>query len=327
MRHAVLKGVEYALPDSVLSNEDLAKDFPEWSIEKIEAKTGISQRHIARADEYASDFACLAAQKLFASYKVTAEAIDFILYCTQSPDYALPTTACMLQERLACSNAVGALDYNLGCSGYVYGLAMAKGLIETHQANNVLLLTADTYSKYIEPNDKTVRTIFGDGASASWIGNDASQVSIFPAAFGTDGRGAKNLIAHGSGLKKAEEGLHGLKMNGPEIFTFTLDVVPDIIQKSLGRAGIQEEQIDLYVFHQANQYMLEFLRKKMNIPTSKFVFKLREFGNTVSSTIPIALTEILKNNEAKGCKYVMLVGFGVGYSWGAVVIDLEAMSS
>ena len=327
MKYAVLRGSEYALPESVLSNKDLAEAFPEWTVDKIEAKTGIKQRHITKADEYASDLAISAAEKLFKKHVVSASNIDFILYCTQSPDYALPTTACMLQERLGCSNAIGALDFNLGCSGYVYGLSLAKGLIETEQATNVLLLTADTYSKYINSDDKTVRTIFGDGASATWISNTSESEAIFSAAVGTDGRGAEHLVAHGSGLKKTDsEDLKGLKMNGPEIFKFTLDVVPEIIEKALEKAGIQEKEVDLYVFHQANQYMLDFLRKKIGIPTAKFVLELGNFGNTVSSTIPIALSEVLKKKEQKRYKYAMLVGFGVGYSWGAVVVDLEVMS-
>ncbi len=323
MGYAVLKGTAYALPESVLSNEALAEAFPEWTVAKIEAKTGIKQRYIAGDDEYASDFAVLAAEKLFKTYAITASDIDFILYCTQSPDYALPTTACVLQDRLGCSNAVGALDFNLGCSGYVYGLSLAKGLVETEQAKNVLLLTADTYSKYIIPDDKTVRTIFGDGASATWISNDSEAQAIFPAALGTNGEGAKNLIAHGSALRKSDSEVIGLEMNGPEIFKFTLDVVPGVVKQALERSGLTEDQIDLYVLHQANQYMLDFLRKKMNIPESKFVLELEGFGNTVSSTIPIALTETLKKTQ---CKYAMLVGFGVGYSWGAVVVDLGAIS-
>jgi len=326
MKYAVLRGSEYALPESVLSNQDLAETFPEWTVDKIEAKTGIKQRHITAVDEYASDLAISAAEKLFKNHVDLASNIDFILYCTQSPDYALPTTACMLQERLGCSNAIGALDFNLGCSGYVYGLSLAKGLIETEQATNVLLLTADTYSKYINSEDKTVRTIFGDGASATWISNTSDSKAIFSAALGTDGRGAKHLIAHGSGLRKSGGDTKGLKMNGPEIFKFTLDVVPDVIQKALEKAGMQEKEIDLYVFHQANQYMLDFLRKKVGIPTSKFALELSDVGNTVSSTIPIALSKILKKKEHKQYKYVMLVGFGVGYSWGAVVVDLEVMS-
>ncbi|MDF1678173.1 MAG: ketoacyl-ACP synthase III [Legionellaceae bacterium] len=323
MVNAVLKGVEYALPQAVVSNADLAEMFPEWSVEKIGAKTGIHKRHIAAVDEYASDFAVLAAQNLFTHYNISAEEIDFILYCTQSPDYPLPTTACILQARLGCSKAVGALDFNLGCSGYVYGLALAKGLVETGQAQHVLLLTADTYSKYIQPTDKSVRTIFGDGASASWISRGASETAIFPAALGTNGEGAKHLMAHGSGLRKSDAAEIGLVMNGPEIFNFTLDVVPDIVEQALERSGLAEAQIDLYIFHQANAYMLEFLRKKLDIPASKFVLELGEFGNTVSSTIPIALTELLK--KGRHCKYAMLVGFGVGYSWGAIVVDLEAV--
>src|SRR5690242_19857668 len=162
MIQAAIKAIEYYLPENAVSTEQLAAEFPEWSVEKIEEKTGIRVRHTAGAGECASDLGCAAAQKLFDSGACAAADIDYILLCTQSPDYFLPTTACLMQERLGIPTHAGALDFNLGCSGFVYGLGLAQGLIATGQAGRVLLITAETYSKFIHPRDKSVRSLFGD---------------------------------------------------------------------------------------------------------------------------------------------------------------------
>ena len=166
MKHATLSAIEYHLPQQILSNEQLAEDSSQWTSDQIASKTGIKERRITADDEFASDLAVAAAKKLFDRGVCQPEEIDFLLLCTQSPDYLLPTTACILQDRLGLSNSAGALDFNLGCSGYIYGAGLAKGLIETGQANQVLLLTADTYTKFIQADDMNVRTLFGDAAAA-----------------------------------------------------------------------------------------------------------------------------------------------------------------
>ena len=232
--------------------------------------------------------------------------IDYVLLCTQSPDYFLPTTACLLQKRLALSTRCGALDFNLGCSGFVYGLSLAKGLVETGQARNVLLLTAETYSKFIHPGDKSVRTIFGDAASATLVSAvEVPDEIIGSFVFGTDGSGGKNLIVPVGGMRQrlagdaqvVEDGSGNrrtagdLYMNGPEIFNFTLRVVPQTVSDVLRQAGRSLAEIDLFVFHQANQYMLEHLRKKLGVPQDKFWMGMADYGNTVSATIPIALKD------------------------------------
>jgi 3-oxoacyl-[acyl-carrier-protein] synthase-3 len=329
---ASIAAVEFHIPEAILSNSELAELSSDWSAEKIESKTGIRQRHIARAEECASDLAVAAARKLFASGACRPEEIDFILLCTQSPDYLLPTTACLVQHRLGLSQGVGALDFNLGCSGYVYGLGLAKGLIESGQASNVLLITAETYSKFIRPNDLNVRTLFGDGATATLIRRDAggnrATPSIGPLLFGTDGSGADNLIVRQSGMRlfppddETELTDQGgrLFMNGPQIFTFTLKAVPGLVQSLLARAGRELHDVDLFIFHQANQYMLEHLRRKIGIQESRFFLAMQNYGNTVSSTIPIALKHALMERRLRPDSVVMLVGFGVGYSWGAAFI-------
>ncbi|MBI3823997.1 MAG: ketoacyl-ACP synthase III, partial [Planctomycetes bacterium] len=279
---AAIRAIEYHLPEGSLTNRDLSSAFPDWSMDKIADKTGIDERRIAGLEECASDLAVAAAHKLFASGACSPASIDFVLLCTQSPDYFLPTTACLLQHRLGIPTKVGALDFNLGCSGFVYGLSLAKGLIETKQAANVLLLTAETYSKFVHASDRGVRTIFGDAAAATLIQArpDAAPSGspwLGPFVFGTDGQGADNLIVRAGGLRQrssSNEADHRLFMNGPEIFSFTLRAVPDAVRDLIARAEITLNDVDLFVFHQANRYMLEHLRQKMNIPTEKFVLAM-----------------------------------------------------
>lgn len=336
---AKISAIEYVLPECEVTNEELARDYPEWTVEKIYSKTGIMKRHITARDEFASDLAVRAAEKLFASGKITKDNVDFILYCTQSPDYRLPTTACLIQERLGVQKTCGALDFNLGCSGFVYGLSLAKGLIETGSARNVLLLTAETYSKYINPGDRSVRTIFGDAAAATLISaNETDNELIGPFVFGTDGSGAKNLIVPAGGARQPcnsetavehrdESGCirsdNDLYMNGSEIFVFTLNSVPSAFAELLKKSGNTIEDIDLFVFHQASKFMLDTLRIKCKIPEGKFVVAMKDIGNTVSSTIPIALKDAIGSERIKKGMRVVLIGFGVGYSWAACIIKWE----
>jgi 3-oxoacyl-[acyl-carrier-protein] synthase-3 len=336
---AAVRAIEYHLPEGTITNEELSREFPEWSLDKIAAKTGIVQRHVAGPGECASDLAFAAARKLFASGACRPEEIDFLLLCTQSPDYFLPTTACLLQDRLGLPTTAGALDYNLGCSGFVYGLSLAKGLIETGQAANVLLLTAETYSKFLHRHDRSVRALFGDAAAATLVQARADVPSgglpwIGPFVFGTDGKGCENLIVPAGGMRRPsgcptphpagdkERFPDNLYMNGPEIFTFTLQTVPAAVKALLARAGRTMDDVDRFVFHQANRYMLEHLRNKIRIPEEKFVVALSHCGNTVSSTIPIALAEARRNGQLPPGTLAMLVGFGVGYSWGATLIRM-----
>lgn len=330
---AFIKDMAYYLPEKVLTNEELVSDFPEWTVEKIASKVGIAERHVAQKTETAADLAVKAASILFEERKIDKSTIDFVLFCTQSPDYFLPTSACLIQHRLGIATTAGALDFNLGCSGYVYGLSLAKGLIAGCIARNVLLLTGETYSKHLHPRDKGNRTIFGDAASATLISVDGiCEIGNF--SLGTDGAGAENLIVKTGGLRDPlkKENLNFdengnpissdyLYMNGSEIFNFTLDIVPCLVKDTLLRNGKKQSDIDLFVFHQANKYMINYLRKKLKIEEDRFFIYLENVGNTVSSTIPIALCEAQKENKLRG--NVLLVGFGVGYSWGGVLLTMK----
>lgn len=329
MKRAYIRAIEYHLPEATLTNEELVERFPDWSAEKIEAKTGIRSRRVASESELASDLAVAAAERLFQNGECDASEIDFILLCTQSPDYALPSTSCLIQERLGIPISAGAFDFNLGCSGFVYGLSTAKGLIESGQAENVLLLTAETYSKHLGADDISVRAVFGDGAGATLVSardvdSEVDEWPIGPFVFGTDGRGASRLILREGSLREGVEqpGVVGakLRMNGPDIFAFTLKQVPASVKALLAKSGKSMDDIDLFVFHQANKFMLEHLRKKLKIPEEKFVYALEDCGNTVSATIPIALSRAVCEGLLNRGDLVMLVGFGVGYSWSAGLV-------
>jgi 3-oxoacyl-[acyl-carrier-protein] synthase III len=336
--HAIIRAIDYHLPSTVLTNAHLAQCYPDWPAEKVEDKLGVKTRHIAADGECASDLGVQAAKQLFASGACIPKEVDFLLFCTQSPDYFLPTTACIIQDRLGLPKTGGALDFNLGCSGYIYGLSLAKGLIETNQARNVLLITAETYSKYIHPDDRTVRMLFGDAGAATLIGSTNEATSdgatwMGPFVFGTDGSGAEHLIVRsgaarkpGSGPNSDSEPRNGgrcdanLYMNGPEIFTFTLSTVSRSVHELLQKTGFKLSDVDLFVFHQASKLVLDALRRKCDIADDRFFVYLRDVGNTVSCTIPIALREAALGGRLKSGNLVMLVGFGVGLSWSATLI-------
>ena len=329
---AKIKHISYYLPEKILDNQELNHHFPEWSVDKISSKTGIYKRHISHKDEFVSDMAVKACEKLFDEHGVSPQEIDFILLCTQSPDYFLPTTACMVQDRLKIPTKTGALDFNLGCSGYVYGLALSKGLITSGISKNVLLVTSEVYSKFINPGDKSNRTIFGDAASATLISNDGfAQIMDFE--LGTDGSGWDKLIVKNGAIKNPiRNGIdlpdkfnninnpNNLFMDGPEIFNFTSVRIPKLISKALEKNNLSIDDINLFIPHQANKFILNHIIKKIKNFDDKVYMYLEDCGNTVSSTIPIALYEAMKEKKLFG--NILLAGFGVGYSWGSCILKI-----
>lgn len=329
---AYIKAISYYLPEKIITNDDLVKEFPEWTVDKIASKVGVVERHVVNDDETAVDLAVKAGEKLFIEHGIDRESIDFILFCTQSPDYYLPASACVIQEKLNIPTSIGALDFNQGCSGFIYGLLLAKGIVYSKIASNVLLITSETYSKHIHPKDKGNRTIFGDAAAATLISSEGfAKIGNFDT--GTDGSGANNLIVKTGGLRnKLQTGdltfdesgntisSDHLYMNGGEIFNFTSYAVPLLVEKVLIKNNIKSNDVDLYVFHQANKYMINYLRKLLEIDKDKFYIFMEKVGNTVSSTIPIALHEAQKENLLHG--NILIAGFGVGYSWGGTVLTI-----
>lgn len=329
---AFIKAISYYLPQKVVTNEELVKEFPEWSVEKVAQKVGVDSRHLAAENETAGDMSEKAARKLFEEYSIDPKSIDFLMLCTQSADYFLPSTACILQARLGIPTSAGAFDYNLGCSGCVYGMAMAMGLITAGIAKNVLLLTAETYNKYLHPEDKSNRSIFGDGAAACLISTEGfAEIGKF--VLGTDGSGANNLIVKtGASRQKEATGKYTedeeghiwyddyLYMNGGNIFNFTLEAVPAMMKEILEKNGLEKEKIDYYVFHQANKFMLNTIRKVCVLPRDNFYVNLATTGNTVSSTILIGIKDCIDNQIIKKGDIVMVSGFGVGLSWGGTIL-------
>jgi 3-oxoacyl-[acyl-carrier-protein] synthase-3 len=325
--------IEYVFPEKELSNNDLKVIFPDYDFNKFEEKVGIQKRYIVAEDETALDLAIKACEKLFK--KADKNDIDYILYCTQSPEYFLPTTACILQDRLGLRNEIGALDFNLGCSGFAYGVSLANALISSGQAKNVLLVTAETYSKMIHPKDRTNRSIFGDAAAATLITYSENN-DILKFKSGTDGSGYDKLIVkngcsrfstdinapeidYGSGNIYTDNNLY---MNGPEVFNFTSKVIPDFVKEILVNNQTEVAEVDQFVFHQANSYMLDFLRKRLKIDKPNFYNDLKIGGNTVSSTIPIALKNYSQSyvgTELLTC----IVGFGVGLSWSGGLVKIN----
>ncbi len=336
---AYVNFIEYFLPERQLTNEMINAEHPEWSADKISSKTGIYSRPIANSDEFASDLAINASQKLFHTNGIAPESIDFLLYCTQSPDYFLPTTACVLQDQLNLPNSAGAMDFNLGCSGYVYGLSLAKSLVMAGQSQKLLLITSETYSKFIHPKDKGNKTLFGDGAAASIIsaqpeGDFRAKIKDF--AFYTDGKGYDRLIVKNGGIKYRN--IHGndefdedgsftrnnsyLYMDGKAIFEFTNFIVPPLLDKALEKNNLRKDEIGLFIFHQANAFMMHTVRKRCQIPEEKFFIFIKDCGNTVSSTIPIALKEAFNQGRLEPGMKIVLAGFGVGLSAAIGILEV-----
>ena len=323
MEYASIGPIEIYLPEKVEDNRQLAAEFPAWNMDLIYEKTGIRQRHIAAADQCASDLGVAAAEKLFTRHGIDRQSIDFLLFCTQTPDYPLPTTACLVQDRLGLPTSIGALDFNLGCSGFVYGLSLADGLIRSGSARRILLITAETYSKYIDPDDRSLRTIFGDGAAATLI-ETSSEQSLGPFLFGSDGSGADALFVNEGGARPSDDAIRpkkrkrwssSLYMDGPELVKFTLNVVPPLVDRLLQGAEWTRDDVDLYLMHQATSFMTDHLRARLHLDESETPTALRDCGNTVSSTIPILMRQLRAAGGLRPGRQSLLIGFGVGFSW------------
>lgn len=325
-------------PDQPLTNAELSSRFPSWSAEKIEEKTGITTRFVADKTVFSADLGLGALLKLLKSSARGPDEIDFLLVVTQTPDFIFPGVSSFIHGSAGLRHTAGAMDVNLGCSGYVYALGVAKGLIESEQATNVVVVTTDTYSKLLNPEDRSVVSLFGDGATATWISGDSQTESITKVHFGSDGSKATALFVPGGGIRSSQAGFleetliqrgltgsgYDLFMDGPEIFNFTLAIAERTLERTLELANLCMEDIDLFVFHQANAFLLNHMRGKLNIPESKFPIEMGPWGNTVSGTIPMAIESLRERGVITTEKesIVLLLGFGVGLSWAGTVARL-----
>lgn len=327
--------VAYHLPESIVTNGMLSKANPEWNIKRVEVRTGVSSRHIADTDETALDLAYQACNKLFQENTDLKSKIDGIVFCTQSEDYVMPPNSCVLHDRLGLTEDVFAIDFNLACSGYIYGLAMVRGLLATGMTTNVLLINADTYSKFIHPKDKSTRLLFGDGAAVSWIEVSDNEQGIMDISCATSGGSHQLLMipAGGSRLPRSEDtrvptvDVSGnvrtpehLHMDGIGILNFVKSRIPGQIRQLVERNGLTLADIDQFVFHQASKMALDSLKQLLDIDSHKVFSNISEIGNTVSASIPIALRDAQDQGIISPGHLILMCGFGVGLSWGSALV-------
>ena len=336
MKRADIRAIAYELPDRVVTNEMLSGEYPTWDMRRVMSRTGVATRHIAGPDETAFDLACRACDQLLADHPELRGHIDAILFCTQSEDYLLPANSTLLHGYLDLPDEVFAIDYNLACSGFVYGLALAQSLIAGGMAQDVLLVTADTYSKYIHPGDRAARTLFGDGAAATWVSSTESGrglIDVLCASSGKDHRmfmipagGCRMPRSAETSLARADltgstRSLDNIHMDGSGVLSFVESRVPPQIRAILERNGRTMDDIDLVIFHQASKVTLDSLCRVLDVPSEKVFSNLRDVGNTVSASIPIAIRDATDQGRLRTGDSVLLSGFGVGMSWASAILQ------
>ncbi len=326
-----LVDIEYYLPETVIDNSFFQSNFPDWKVEQTQGRTGVLSRHIARSDETAYDLALNAVKKLLKQHPALTDKLDAIIFCTQTPDYIMPSNAFLLQKDLGLNHIGIAYDFNLACSGYIYGLAMASSFIKTGMAKNILLVTADTYSKLLDENDRATRMLFGDGASASWISADdfdgikplISKFEDFK--FSTDGKGWDKFIVKAGGnrhpvpMSGDSDFSDKIYMNGMQVVNFVNHQVIKQVVSLLEQHNLKDSQIDQYFFHQASLLAIESLSKRLKLPKDKVFTNIEKVGNTVSSSIPILLKDYFAQSKPDENHKFLLCGFGVGFSWGTLI--------
>ena len=336
MIQSQISNISIYLPENKLSNAMLQEEFPDLKIKELTRLTGVFSRSIARTNETSLDMAVQAAEALFSENEISKSVIDFVIFCSAGGDYITPASACIIQDKLKLSHQCGAFDFNQGCTGYIYGLSLADSLIKAGNASNILLLTSETITKTIHPKDRANRAIFGDAATASLIQISMSDSKMGKFIFGTDGsRFDQIIIKHGSERFPLPQFAEAdflddfgnvrnhanFYMNGSEVFNFSVEKAPELVNTLLEQSNLELDDIDLFVFHQANQIILETIGRKLKIPKEKIVIELENTGNTVSSTIPIALQKAIESGQCKRGDKILIAGFGVGFSWGGSIID------
>ena len=332
-----IKDISYHLPECVVTNEELHRENPSWDMNIVEERSGVVTRHIVKENETSLDIAVKACEYLLSRNDDLKGKIDGIIFCTESPDYILPPNSCILHKILDLPEDVLAFDFNLACSGYVYGLALAQGLIFSNMAKNILLVTAETYSKYIHTRDRSSRVLFGDGAAVSWITASDSTQGIIDIQCSTSGKNYKKFIipAGGHRMPLSEETsiantdkngnvrtLENIYMDGMGILTFVKLKVPKQVRSILSRNNLTTDQIDLFVFHQASKMVLDALTRSLRLGEEKVYRNVHKVGNTVSASIPIALKNALDDGLASRGSKILISGFGVGLSLGTAIIEM-----
>ncbi|MCX6411809.1 MAG: ketoacyl-ACP synthase III [Actinobacteria bacterium] len=315
---SVIRGIGTYLPEKTVGNDELIERF-DWDREFLEVKLGIHQRHIAAEGEGASDMGVAAAEDLFAKCPdFKREDVQLLIVCTQNPDYGLPHTSALVQDRLSLPTTTACFDVGLGCSGFVYGLSIVHSMLETLNLTNALIVTSDPYSKVIDPADRGTSPLFGDGAAATWISRTGAGGQIGTFTFGTDGAGARNLI-----VEPDADGVRCLSMNGRAIFEFMLERIPGDLERCAESNGLTTDEIDLFSLHQASAHMLGYVTKRMKLDPARVPIHMQDTGNLVSSSIPFLIARLAGQGDLAG-KTTLLSGFGVGLSWASTVVRFDA---
>jgi 3-oxoacyl-[acyl-carrier-protein] synthase-3 len=336
----ILRGIEIsamacAVPEHVVENDCFLERFGD-GVAKFAKMTGVTSRHIAQAGQTASDLSCVAAKKVLDSNRVSREEIDALIFVSQTPDYVLPSTACVLHHRLGLKKTCLAFDINLGCSGFVYGLFVAASLCQQEGIRSVMLCGGDTITKLVSPQDRSAAMLFGDGGFAAVVSKQKTGSSIWHYLFGTDGQGFKSIIVpsgtqrNTSGnreVRECGEGIfrsdYDLYMDGTEVFNFTISEVPAAIKCLMGQAGRCSDNTDYLLLHQANLFILKQIAKMTSFPMDKVPVSMDRYGNTSVSSIPITLCDLLFRGTEKEELELVMAGFGVGLSWGVVSLNIR----
>ncbi len=331
----VIKDISCYFPENIHTNQYLQNEFPNLKLKELTRLTGVEKRHICNKNETSVDIAVKAANKLFKNNNISNESIDYIIFCSAGGDYITPASACIIHDKLNLPDECGAFDFNQGCTGYIYGLSIADSLISANNARNILLITSEAISKTIHPQDSSNRAIFGDAATASIITKRDDNERSGGFIFGTMGsKFDKIIIKHGRERYPLPEYTEADRtdnfgnvyndanfyMDGSEVFNFSITKAPELVNNLLKRHKLSMDDIDCFIFHQANQIILETLGKKLNIPNDKLIIEIKDTGNTVSSTIPIALSKSIERGKVKRGATILLAGFGVGFSWGGTIL-------
>lgn len=332
---ANVASIEYALPQKMVTNDDLDSEHPEWSIHQLAPRTGVFTRYICAEDETGLDLAAVACEKLFTSGVVSKSDIGGLIVCTQTPDHIMPPNSTILQHQLGLPTSVTALDFTLACSGFIYGLMMAKAMIESGALNNILLVTSETYSKHIHPDDRSTRALFGDGAAVTLVRQGTKGVG--EVVLGTDGSGSDRFTVSAGGARIPKSELTSISvtdqfgnvrtpeniyMDGRAVFDFVKKRIPSCVDSLLNKSGLTYEDISMFIFHQGSALSLDLVEKTLEIPKHKTYRNVERIGNTVSSSIPIAIKDAQNEKALLPDSKLLLCGFGVGFSWGACILDL-----
>lgn len=328
---AAILGLGSFVPAKILSNADFEKSL-DTSDEWITSRTGIKRRHIATAEQSTSDLCLPAAQAALADAGMNADAIDLILVCTLTPDYQMPSTACVLQHKLGLSGrGVAAMDLNAACSGFLYGLASAKAYVESGMAQNVLVIGVEILSRVLDYTDRSTCILFGDGAGAAVVGkhrlNDPKSHALREVKIFADGTDHQHIIikaggtVHPTTARTIDEKMHYVQVAGREVFRFAVTKMVEMIQGTVERHGLTIDQVGRIVPHQANYRILESACERLSIPPEKFVVNLEEYGNTSAASVPLALEEAYRGGQLEPGKKVILAAFGAGLTWASALID------